>query len=72
MKWFVSSFQSESRSSLNELDLNQLAQQCCTNLLSVGVIRQISSVPTTNNSTGNDNNVDKFDLETFYVSKHSF
>lgn len=71
IKWFASSFQLESRSSLNELDLNHLAHQCCTNLLSVGAIRQISSV-TINNTTGNDNNVDKFDLETFYVSKHSF
>ncbi|KAL5281248.1 FMN2 family protein [Megaselia abdita] len=66
IKWFVSSFHLESRSSLNELDLNHLAQQCCSNLLSVGVIRQISSAATTNHSTGTDNNVDKFDLETFY------
>lgn len=67
IKWFISTFHSDNRSSLNEQDLNHIAQQCCTNLLSVGVIRQISSV-----TTETDNNVDKFDLETFYVSKHSF
>lgn len=71
VKWFISSFQSNTNSLLNELQLNLLAQQCCNNLLSVGVIQQISNVTTTNTGITcpeTENNIDKFDSETFSVS----